>query len=275
MSFYSKTVAHWKMNDNAASATVVDAMGTYNGTYIDKDGDLNTDTGASTGKINGALDFDGSQAEAGTDEYIDTGNSFQSVLQGSFSISMWVKPSDGQPASTKCFIGSDNNIFEDLVLINLTTTGDIGFYYCSNEDSTGVVTFNSCFTNGQQGWHNITVVADSTIGGIGGLEIYFDGQKQTRDAFWDGDTSSVVFADFITPLDIYIGAENTTAGTPGNFLIGLIDNVMFFNVALSADEVKRIYNNGHGTEILSELDENIAPRRGTSPHGLRRRYEFA
>lgn len=40
-----------------------------------------------------------------------------------------------------------------------------------------------------------------------------------------------------------------------------IDNVMFFSKELSFAEVKRLYNNGHGTEILAEVEQQrIATR---------------
>ena len=41
----------------------------------------------------------------GTDDYIDTGQNFSSVFNDSFSISLWVKLDDGQPASTQYFFG--------------------------------------------------------------------------------------------------------------------------------------------------------------------------
>ena len=35
---------------------------------------------------------------------------------------------------------------------------------------------------------------------------------------------------------------------------GLFDNVMFFNQELNLDEVKALYNGGHGTEIVEVID---------------------
>ncbi|GAI12163.1 unnamed protein product, partial [marine sediment metagenome] len=82
-------VAFYTFNDDTNSTVVIDTQGYSNGTFTDATGDPNTDAHATTGKINGALDFDG------TDDYVDTGNTFESTFQDSFSISLWIKPDDG------------------------------------------------------------------------------------------------------------------------------------------------------------------------------------
>ena len=61
-------VVHYKMDDNAGSATVIDTVGTQDGTYKDGGGNLDTDTGSVIGRVGGALDFDG------TDERVEITN---------------------------------------------------------------------------------------------------------------------------------------------------------------------------------------------------------
>lgn len=52
-----------------------------------------------------------------------------------------------------------------------------------------------------------------------------------------------------TASDLDIGRLEGTG-----YFDGLIDNVMLFNRALSEKEVKILYNGGHGTEIVADLD---------------------
>lgn len=79
--FVPAPVGHWRMNDNAASAVVVDSTGAKNGTYKDGGVNVNTSTGSVAGKKNLALDLD-------TNEHIDIGNHGSSIK----SIAVWCKP---------------------------------------------------------------------------------------------------------------------------------------------------------------------------------------
>ena len=70
-------VAHYKLNDNAASTVVVNEKGT-NGALGGGD---TTATKSIVGKINGALQFNG------IDDYVNTNQTFSTLLSGAFSIS--------------------------------------------------------------------------------------------------------------------------------------------------------------------------------------------
>src|SRR3990167_1143964 len=78
----SNLVAQWKMNDNAANTTVAELGGLYNGVL-----NVNTDTRTIAGKIDTALDFNGSTdfVEV-TDPNIGTANTF--------TICLWIYPTD-------------------------------------------------------------------------------------------------------------------------------------------------------------------------------------
>ncbi|KKL21077.1 hypothetical protein LCGC14_2449090, partial [marine sediment metagenome] len=84
-------IAHYKMNDDAATVIVVDETGNHNGEYQLNSVAQNTNTGASTGKINGALDFVGDA----NGEHIEVADhvDFSPALTP-FSISMWVNIHD-------------------------------------------------------------------------------------------------------------------------------------------------------------------------------------
>lgn len=176
----------------------------------------------------------------GDKDYIDTNTTFQSVFRGSFSISLWIKPDDGLPAAPEHYIGSNNAADEDEVYFGtLGITGKITFSYKSNGNE-GIARTGQVFVNDQETQHNIVAVADSTVGGAGGLKIYFDGVELPLVDPNDGDTSGVTFGDFTTSDNIFIGAQNID-GTPTDYFNGLIGEVMIYKKALTATEIKGLY----------------------------------
>ena len=87
-----------------------------------------------------AQDFDARGNEAngkslnfdGTDDYVDTGNSFQTTFNGSFTISHWVKLDNGNPSPEIYVFGTENFSNEDWVSLKVGVTGKFNFYYKSS-----------------------------------------------------------------------------------------------------------------------------------------------
>jgi len=132
---WADCIAHWKMNDNTATATVVDAMGSHNGTYHGTGGtDDYTDAHSVAGKINTALDFDG------TPDYIEIAdhNDFtfgDGTNDSPFSISTWVYMDKATNVTVidkaainqdEWFFHIDNNGYLQLLLYHL----DVSVYWC-------------------------------------------------------------------------------------------------------------------------------------------------
>lgn len=186
-------VAHWGMNDNAASSTVIDNIGNYNGTYKDGGGNINTSTGASTGKVRGALAFDG-------DEWVDIGTGPTSVK----SVSFWVKQDDVAGLEALLDLNGSDWIATNAGVITVTGFATAVLYVDGVVGVSGTTTITTA-------WHHIVVTAS--------------GAKN---------------------------ADNFDIGRIGAaYMQGLIDNVMLFDVELSATEVWRLYNNGRVTESRS------------------------
>jgi len=176
----------------------------------------------------------------GTDDYIDVGATLQSTFRGSFSISLWFKADDGQPASSQYFFGyRDATGLESKILLGLTSTGKISFGYKSEGNGGNDATTGVLFSDGAQDWHHLMVVADSTTNGVGGKKIYMDGAAQTLIGADDGSTLNVTFSEFTSSKNLFIGAYNNVATEA--FFAGNIDNVMIFNTIKSAQQVKSIY----------------------------------
>jgi len=73
-------VAYWKMDDDLSSRTVIDTMGSYDGTAQSFTADLSID-----GVIGGALMFDGSS------DYIEVPESIEWAFDGDFTMTLWVR----------------------------------------------------------------------------------------------------------------------------------------------------------------------------------------
>ena len=156
-------IAHWKCNDNAASTTVVDSVGSANGVYTDNATGVNTSTGtvASKAGVGTALDLD-------TDEWINVGNAGVSVR----SISMWVNPDAVNV--TGHLIDLNGTDYVKQTNATLSVGGFAGSTEVIYVD--GVV--SSTIT---ANWHHVVVTAtagftasDLDIGRLEGSE-YFDG----------------------------------------------------------------------------------------------------
>lgn len=242
---YEKCVLHYKMNDNAATTTVIDSMGNYNGTA-----QRNTSLMATTGKIGGALDFDG------TTDYINVGDSLQSVFQSDFSVSLWVKPTEGQPeegVEEGDIFGVDDAIANgsDIEIWHYTfwhpSYGDLGVLattYKSDGKGFGVSTgTTSAFNAGQETWHHIVWNTKQTSPTVVTGYLYLD--KVLRGS---NSKSGCVMADYVGEKELYIGAHNLTGAIIPFY--GPIDDVMVFNDALTQEEIIFLYNGGFGTEHL-------------------------
>lgn len=133
-------ILHYKMNDNAASSVVVDAMGDTNGVYNDRvAGAINTDTGDVAGKINGALNF--------ADDYISIP---RLITSGTYSIAMWIKPTESADAQYLYDgrLGTGGLAYAHLSS-NATVTVDTGTVYVNNVATTGGINWGE--------WNHVVV----------------------------------------------------------------------------------------------------------------------
>lgn len=228
-------IARWTMDDNEADTIVIDSMGLSEGTLV---GGSNTEDINSIGQIDGALKLDGD------DDYIDSGAAFESTFQSDFSISFWFKVDDGQPGIRKYITAVlDDTGSDSVVEIFIEPDGSIVFRYIS-EDNSGndAATAAGVLSDGQETWHHLLCVADSTINGVGGKKIYLDGVLQELSI--DGSTLDVVFEDFTSVQNLYIGTRNNGGSPQGDakYFSGDIDEVMIFNEAVSAGGATELYN---------------------------------
>jgi hypothetical protein len=180
-----------------------------------------------------ALSFDG------TNDYVDTGDTFQTTFDGSFTISLWINPDDGQPTAYENMLGIYGD-GSDRMHLQLDTGGQLNFRYKSNGNERNSTTSSVIFADGSTNWTYIVAVADSTTAGTGGMKLYIDGLETTLD---NSDTSGITFADFATSTNLTIGARNHGTNGAENFYTGTMSNVKIFNSALTESEIQEMYLN--------------------------------
>jgi hypothetical protein len=227
------------MDDALATTQVLDSSGNgYHGTAQQNTIDMSV-----AGKVGGALTFNG------TSDYINTNTTFQTTFRDSFTINLWCKITDGQ-GDKRCLFGAfDDGDYHEVVLL-IEDNGKLlaNFYVGMPQLVAEEVT--PSFSNGQNDWKMVTMIATKVNATTGNLAIYVNGSLTIQ-----GATSACVFSNYALTLNPYIGAYNElSVGTPYTlyYTNGSLDNVMIFNKALSTDEIAFLYNGGAGTEELYE-----------------------
>jgi len=204
----------------------------------------NTISSSSTPESKYSLDFDG------TDDYLDTGATFNTTFAGSFSISLWMRPDDGHPASAEYVFGSNEGDTSDDsgIRLELLTSTKVRFVLKSNEAEVYNDTSAAIFTdNAQDGWTHIVCIATKNSGADTTLSMYKNGSAVTLGSA-TGSVSEAEHAAFSTVRNLYIGARNQQ-GTAQTFYDGKIGDFAIWNTALDANNVAAIYNSGRPTNL--------------------------
>ncbi len=224
------TLAHTKV----AFADLKDGLVAYypfNGNTNDESGNGNNGTvsGATLttdrfGKSNSAYSFDG------VDDYIKIANSSSFNLSTSHTFAIWVKlnvyPSTYVRLMNKWVWGAEDKT------LSIGQNGTVGYYLYNifggkSVDSVTALTLGA--------WHHIVAVYDGAT-----AKIYINGQFGTsKSASGDVSDSSGV---------LYFGYNPDRAWeSVQNFINGHLDEIRWYNRALSASEIQELYNEGSTT----------------------------
>ena len=182
----------------------------------------------------------GSALFDGTDDYIDVGD-FESTLQNSFTVTMWVKPDDGRPSSDEYLIGTVDG--EDKFWVRIETDGDIQFYYKEGTTESNR-TASAYFSDGQADWtHLAFTLTDSA------QAIYANGVSISTGTT-SLDTSGF---DQSTNRNLKIGASNHyITGAITGFFDGNICQVGIWSAALTQAQIQSIMEKTYEELTASE-----------------------
>jgi hypothetical protein len=213
----AEIVAHYKMNDNAASTVVEDSVGDYDGTAT-----ADTSTLAVTGKVNTALSFDGVE-DSVLSSAADLGLT-------NFTFACWVRFSDNTKAiqcaleystwgETTTVIGIGNSASE-------SSPGDrFGAYIYNGTDQWVVLSLpTTTYTNGV--WYHFAVVYTGTE-----IQFYVDGVLTDSYSITLGEAMS------LSQMQVGIGKGFIANEAPTGSLAGDVDDARIYRSALSADNI--------------------------------------
>ena len=224
---WTAPVAWWKMNEASWSSTtgeVIDSIGTNHGIGIN--GANNT----STAVFGRAGSFDGSN------DYVSVSD-ISAIENADVSFSFWVKVNSNTKDHdfiTKGYHATNNPLviwYDDVV-----GAADKG---ADNTDTLSVLTYDGSVQHWVAGtsgalnntnWNYITIIIDNTNNQI---LIYINGQlNQSNTKSWNGirNTSDIIL----------FGIDKNLSSTI--FLNGFLDDVRVYNYALTANQVRQIYN---------------------------------
>jgi len=211
-------LAYYKMDDNAASTTVVDQSGSYNGTS-NRDTNLMSTTGTKE-LINTALDFNE------TNDYVTLPNNIRDLLMSGslpYSLSIW----------TKAESYDYNTIFGCRFANNgLDVYVSSSFLLVDSYNDSGNTSFSYNNEN-YKNWNLINLVNDGT-----NLKLYVNSSYVT-----EGLSRAYTFNNSLEDIAL-LGAIHVP--TPSydyqNFLDGKLDNIRVYDRELTGPEILLLYS---------------------------------
>lgn len=224
-------VAHWKLNDNAATDVVVDSAGSNNGALVNGNNDITSENSV-TGVVKTALSFNGADDKI----TVPADPSIDVFGKTALTVSAWIFPNssgrivDKTDSSTNgynFFVGGGGITL--IALINHATTD-------TQAIKTNIVTVGA--------WNHVVFVYNED--GAKKIKLYLNGILQSLSS----DTAGVGAIKDDSSSVLNIGADRNG----GNNFTGNIDNVKILDKALTVHEIRLLYRNGNGTEIIAEMD---------------------
>lgn len=166
-----------------------------------------------------------------------------SLFSGSFSISAWIKPRDGQPSANTYIlhdIRSTGSPTLSRIAVLLTTAGKIQTFISIGSTVTAT-TASAVFANGLQS-DEVHLAITYTSGDI--IRIYINGVLQTLDATDSGNISGLTLANYVNgTLSLTVGAARTGASTWSLPWAGLLREVTVQKTVYSTTDIANLMLN--------------------------------
>lgn len=206
-------LVHWWKFDDGSGTTAVDSVGDANGTLTNMD----PETDWVTGKIGGALDFDGDN------DYVSL-PAIDALKGNTVTISAWING-----YSIEEYSGGDHRYHPIVSTYYFENPDSFGYFLYVKDDETrfylasgdGYYVGSSTIDNG---WHHIAGTFDGSY-----LKIYVDGESKTSP-----DLSVYNLTGYYEEYNnTYIGYENEF----DHHFEGIIDDVRVYNWAVDRDEI--------------------------------------
>ena len=212
---------YWKLDETGTPTDFFDSYAEINNAFCSS----GACPSPATGIINGAQYFDG----VGDEVNVLDDNSFDWGADDSFSIEFWMRKETACSGSgNEVMIGRVDPMFW-YIGIDCASGGKVTFELADSDgggDGVGILG-NTVVSNGA--WYHIVAVRNA---GAGTISIYVNGTEE--------DSAPASFSsDFAGDVDLNIGYLNFGGG--GFYYKGILDEVAFYNRALSETEIKSHY----------------------------------
>ena len=201
-------VGYWKF-DEGSGTTAYDSSGYGN------NGTLYNGPTWTAGKVGGALSFDG------VDDYVDCGNAVSLNTTNAITVELWVKPRGSYTGNYQMFVGK--NYGDSWAIARLATSDNFHWYINTTGSGWQAVTYGTLIPDN---WYHLVMTYDSSTGK---WYAYINGAQYLL------KTLSGTIG--ISSTNLQIGRDLTIY-----FSNGLIDDVRIYNRALSAAEIKALYD---------------------------------
>lgn len=228
-------VGHWTFDSYNLSDKVYDVSGNSNNGYFQGG---STSTAKTLGKIGQAMNFDGvnDMVNAGSGSTLDD-------LPG-LTYMGWIKPRSAGGGRGTLFAKVNSSNVQGLTYVffdNVTATNGISFLRDTLTTDISYTTTNNAVSLNE--WAHVAVTWDGTVNTVGNVKIYINGVQSSYQISENGIGSleSDAGNDFTIGGRVLVGSER--------YFDGLIDDVRVYNRAVSATEVKQIYNATAGSKI--------------------------
>jgi hypothetical protein len=211
-------IGHWTFDGRDTNT-----VGTVDVSNNDNHGALKNSPVPVLGKLGQAMKFNG------TDEYVVS--TAMPAITDAFSFVVWVKADPSQGSSPTILAYQDTSWG---LLLERGVDGTIHVY--NNDDWQWLN--SSGFDYDYGNWQHIAVTWSQDTG----LETFYENGVQANQ--YAGETTAVSSVSDASELKIAVRAGSSKSGALGTYFNGFVDDVRIYNRALSAEEIKRLYNMG-------------------------------
>ena len=196
----------------------------------------------------------------GTDDMADSGSAFNSIWSGSFSISLWYKSPSSFSVGVDNYLGNDSAVGKGYIEFRQRESSGkakIELYMSNSYSSSapyntygGEIASSSDFLTTNT-WHHLVWTADRPASGTTTSKLYINGSEVTLNTI-AAFLSSLPNAGGTFDNNTLIAARNNASSGSGSgelYLDGHLDEMAFFNSALSSSDVTSIYNSGAPADL--------------------------
>ena len=285
---------HWyKLDDNVANDDIIDSGAglieldwVLDASQVNRNTDLDSTVGLIDTNPRLAMNFVDDHHIYTRYLASVTRASFASVFSTNFAVSMWVRPTDGQPAASERLFGyieldgAGGNIV-DKVFASILVNGRLNLRYtvADNANEANAQTLDVIFNNGGGQTKHLVFVGFKDVTGSNGLAIWVNGVRQTLGVS-DGDTSSINE----TLWGTWAGETTTTLGNSVGPNFGAMITIwppgfdspsLFYNGVID-DITTWTWDNADSSNIQTELiDVLFSDRLEDSAGGTRPRIRYS